>query len=99
MAPAPSPASEVAETSAASAYSTQSGGAALAAVEDLYNLLNEKNARVALLEDRLADLEAERGAHYRVGPVSSFMLTWLVLAGLASAGVFLARKPRARGVK
>ncbi len=96
--PVQRPVSEVRRASAgAPAEATQTHGAALAAVEDLYIMLSEKSARVALLETRLTDLEAERGARYRLGPVSPIILSWLTLFVLASAGVFLARRPRPRG--
>ncbi len=56
------------------------------AVEEMYRLLDERDVLIAHLEDRVAELERQRGLSVRIGPFSSFMLTWLLIAALLVAG-------------
>jgi hypothetical protein len=74
-------------------------GVALAAIQGLYALSQEQDARIDALEARVAALEGGAGTSgAAAGPLSGLTAAWLALGGLGVvAGLVLAQRRRAGG--
>ena len=69
-----------------------SNGVALASIQALYQMVQEKDQKIASLESRLANLEAGKPAQTQ-GPLArGFATGWPLIALVAAGGFFVARK-------
>ena len=88
---------EVPSTAGPATVSSESGQLALDAVEGLFRLLHQKDARIDGLEERLAAMEQEvagEGLMSDLWPLSSSTLPWLIGGGVL--GVVMALSIRGR---
>ena len=88
---------DVPSTAGPATVSSESGQLALDAVEGLFRLLHQKDARIDGLEERLAAMEQEvagEGLMSDLWPLSSSTLPWLIGGGVL--GVVMALSIRGR---
>ena len=70
-------------------------GVALASIQALYQMVQEKDQRIAALESRLEELEkSEKGTAQRTPLTMSMLSGWPLLAALAAVGLFVTRRRR-----